>query len=603
MTMNKRYGQLAGNTNKKIGIIARMLGTSWKLRKSAVIGYLVGAALEITGSLMTIYATAQLGSLLARYISGKSTHDIWFWLVIDVLSTIASSLGFWLMSFTQRRLYFVLTQWSTRVYMQQLCNIDFPDHYDREVRDQINKVETGFSWMMSNLSNSCLELCYGVARLIAITVVVAQISWWILPIIVVFLLPSLVAEARLAQLQWFVFDDKSDQRHVFWQLFYIFKQARAQMEIRSLQAKGYLTTKIDRMNETFYTIQEKRFMRATPGVVSSKILEAAGVTIGSIVLIKRFLNGAISFDRYLFLSGALLRVGGALNAVFGTLTRMQEPLLYAETFYAFADRPIKMIDKPAAYQLPNVKSPEIVFKNLSFSYPRSKRPILDDLNLTIKAGEHVAIVGENGAGKSTLIKLLMRFYEPVKGSIHIDGHDLADVAIESWYARLATLFQDFNRYPFSIRENIEMSEKPADDARFQKAARLGGVDTIITTVPKGAETILDSSFKGGIEPSGGQYQRVGLSRAFYRDASLLILDEPTAAIDAKAEYDIFNNIFDEYKDKTAIIVSHRFSTVRRADRIVVLDGGRVIEEGSHEKLMKNKGLYHDMFTKQAEGYR
>jgi ATP-binding cassette subfamily B protein len=217
----------------------------------------------------------------------------------------------------------------------------------------------------------------------------------------------------------------------------------------------------------------------------------------------------------------------------------------------------------------------------------------------------VALVGENGAGKSTLIKLLLRFYRPTSGQILINGIDLQDMAIESWYKQLATLIQDFNQYPLTIAENIEIgrSSQKANIKLLKRAAKFGNVDQQVAGYEHGWETVLDSSFKKGVEPSGGQWQRVALARAFYRGAEMIILDEPTSAIDAKAEYDIFNNIFLHYKDKTALIVSHRFSTVRRANRIIVLDHGKIIEEGSHHQLMKKEGLYHDMFSKQAEGYR
>jgi len=200
---------------------------------------------------------------------------------------------------------------------------------------------------------------------------------------------------------------------------------------------------------------------------------------------------------------------------------------------------------------------------------------------------------------------LLRFYRPNQGRILINGKDLQTISIESWYKQLATLFQDFNQYPLTIAENIEIgrSNQKADLKLVQRAARFGNVDEQVKDYEHGWETVLDSSFKKGVEPSGGQWQRVALARAFYRNAEMIILDEPTSAIDAKAEYDIFNNIFDHYQHKTALIVSHRFSTVRRSNRIIVLDKGEVVEEGSHKQLLKRGGLYHEMFTKQAEGYR
>ena len=199
---------------------------------------------------------------------------------------------------------------------------------------------------------------------------------------------------------------------------------------------------------------------------------------------------------------------------------------------------------------------------------------------------------------------MLRFYRPDSGQILIDGIDLQDIAIDSWYERIATLFQEFNSYPLSVKENIEIgrSDKKPDQKLLEESAKFADIDEMVQGYKYGWDTVLDASFKKGVEPSGGQWQRVAIARTFYRNAKMLILDEPTSAIDAKAEYDIFNNIFKNYKNRTALIVSHRFSTVRRADRIIVLDHGKVIQTGSHKELMDDKGLYKDMFDKQAEGY-
>jgi len=583
----------------------KVLAIAWRVRKSGVIAYFIAALAEIAASILTIYASAQLANLLARYIAGKPTGEIWFWLWVDIAAAATIALAFWGMQFSKRLIYFRVSSWATRTFMGAVCNIDIDDFYDEKVRNQINKAQNGYTWQISNLIDSCLELIYGVLRFMAIAFVVAQITWWLIPIIAIFLVPTLLTENRLAKVQWFVWDTKGDDRHIFWGIEWLIRQAKSQMELRSSQARNYLLHKIEVMDKNFYRTQEREYRKLTKISAPSKLLEVVGTAVGSIVLLRQFLGGQILLDRYLFLSGALLRVGGALNAIFGTLNRMQEPLLFAKNFFEFAANKPTIVDKPDAIQLPKVSAPQIVFENVSFTYPRQQQPVFTNLNLTINAGEHIALVGENGAGKSTLIKLLLRFYKPTDGRILIDGHDIQDIAIETWYAQLATLFQEFNMYPFPIDENIYIAnpETKEDKKRLKEAAKFSDVDAMVKDYKHGWETVLNSSFKKGIEPSGGQWQRVALARAFYRHANVLILDEPTAAIDAKAEYDIFNNIFDHYKNKTAIIVSHRFSTVRRAHRILVVDDGKIIEQGSHSELMAQNGLYYELFTKQAEGYR
>lgn len=590
---------------QRIAVSFKMLKQAWILRRSSVVTFFFGAILEIAGSLVAIYASARLGGLLAKFATTGNTTGIWPWFWVSAAAGAVTGVGFLIMSYAKRIMYFSFVRWSTNAFLKTLTEIDLPKFYDDATRNQINKVATSYTWQLSNLADSNLDLMYAILRFIAITAVVSQINWWVVPMIGVFLIPTLLSEARIAKLQWFVWDQKGDERHVFWGLEHILRNARGQMELRSSQASTYVLGKINSMNKQFYNEQEDRYRESRGIALSAQLLDSIGPSVAGIVVLLQFLSKAISFERYLFLTGALFRVNGALNTIFGTVTRMQEPLLVAHSYFDLVENSTRVSDDPKAVKLADSTTPEIEFKNVSFSYPGQSTPVFEDLSLTIKPGEHVALVGENGAGKSTLIKLLLRFYKPTSGQILVNGIDLNTITLESWYEQLATLFQVFNQYPFPIDENIAVgrSSKKQDAKLLNQSAKFGGVDEMVKSYKHGWDTVLDSSFKKGIEPSGGQWQRVALARAFYRQAKILILDEPTSAIDAKAEYNIFNNIFDHYKNKSAIIVSHRFSTVRRADRIIVLDQGKIIEEGTHQQLMKHKDLYESLFTKQAEGYR
>jgi ATP-binding cassette, subfamily B, bacterial len=603
----KSFSTLVAN-RRHVRLVRRILGIAWHIHKKMVVAYFAGALLETGAFIASIYATARLSSLLATYVAHgphAASGQIWFWLWVDVASIALTTIGFWIMNSCKRLLYFRMVRWATYQFQAAMCRLDLPDFYDDEIRNQIDKAQSGYVWQISQFNESSLDLLYGIIRFLGTAVVVAQITWWLIPLIAVFLIPSLLAESKLAKVQWFVWDDQGDTRHIFWGLEWLIRRPQNQMELRSSQARQYVLERVEGLNRDFYQKQEQRYQTSSRFVMPAKLLEVTGTAFGSVVLLRQFLRGSIPLDRYFFLSGALLRIGGALNNIFGTLSRMQEQFLFVDNYFAVIDRQPRFVDKPQAVALRPHGSPRIEFEHVSFTYPGQTTAVFDDLSFVIEPGQRLAIVGENGAGKSTLIKLLLRFYQPTGGRILIDGQDLQDVAIESWYDHLATLFQEFNHYPFSIAENIEVARPQyrGDRARLRQAAGLSNVDTFVSKYQHGWETVLDNSFEKGVEPSGGQWQRVALARAFYRQASVLILDEPTAAIDARAEYDIFNNIFEHFSDKTAIIVSHRFSTVRRADIIMVVDNGKIIESGSHRQLMKRQGLYHELFTKQAEGYR
>jgi ABC-type multidrug transport system fused ATPase/permease subunit len=252
------------------------------------------------------------------------------------------------------------------------------------------------------------------------------------------------------------------------------------------------------------------------------------------------------------------------------------------------------------------KPPAIEIKNITFTYPNGKSPVITNLNLTFKPGEKVAIVGENGAGKTTLVKLITRIYRPQVGEVSLNEININELKKTSLYKKFGVLFQDFNSYGnLSVTENIQIGKtsRKVDKELIEKALIKADAMNFVKEYPNFMDQILSERYKGGIRPSGGQWQKIAIARLFYRNAPILILDEPTASIDAVSEAKIFDNVYKFMKGKTVIIISHRFSTVRNADRILVLDKGKIIEEGTHEQLMKMDGKYAHAFRLQAKGYK
>lgn len=263
--------------------------------------------------------------------------------------------------------------------------------------------------------------------------------------------------------------------------------------------------------------------------------------------------------------------------------------------------------KDGSYQLPRLQTPpEIELRNVTFRYPKAENYVFENLDLKINSGEKIAIVGHNGAGKTTLVKLLARIYTPEKGSILINGIDLRDMKIDDWYKNLGILFQDYNFYEhLSVEENIYLgkSVKELDPKRIVEAAENADADDFINGLGNKYKTIMSERYEGGTRPSSGQQQKIAIARFFYRNAPLAIFDEPTSAIDAVSEYKIFNKIYSFFENKTVVIISHRFSTVRNADRIIVMEKGRVAEEGNHHDLLTLGGVYANAYKLQAEGYK
>jgi ATP-binding cassette subfamily B protein len=298
-------------------------------------------------------------------------------------------------------------------------------------------------------------------------------------------------------------------------------------------------------------------------------------------------------------------VSPAFSALLGGLQSMYEHQLYLQTLFELLDfQPqVRAPEHPIPFGRPMREG--IEFRNVTYSYEGNDTPALKDVSFTIEPGETVAIVGHNGAGKTTLVKLLARLYDPQEGQVLIDGHDVREYDPNELRGEFGVLFQDYVSYQFSARENIGIGrvERLDDTPAIASAAAKSGAASIIERLPEGYDTVLGKWFDGGVNLSGGEWQKVALGRAFMREAQILILDEPSAALDAKAEYELFSRLQQLAHGRTAIFISHRFSTVRRADRILVFENGRLIESGTHEELLALGGQYAELFNLQAASYR
>jgi ATP-binding cassette subfamily B protein len=319
----------------------------------------------------------------------------------------------------------------------------------------------------------------------------------------------------------------------------------------------------------------------------------------------RTLQGAISVGGLTLYVQAADGVSQAFAAVLGGLQSMYEHQLYLQTLFELLDfePTVNAPAQPAPVRRPMQQG--IEFRHVSYTYEGKDEPALRDVSFTIQPGETVAIVGHNGAGKTTLVKLLARLYDPQEGQVLIDGRDVREYDPAELRHEFGVLFQDYVQYQFNARENIGIGlvESLDDRTAIADAARQSGAATVIETLPEGYETVLGKWFDGGVNLSGGEWQKVALGRAFMRQAQILILDEPSAALDARAEYELFARLQELAQGRTAIFISHRFSTVRQADRILVFEAGQLIESGSHEELLARAGRYAELFNLQAASYR
>jgi ATP-binding cassette subfamily B protein len=334
--------------------------------------------------------------------------------------------------------------------------------------------------------------------------------------------------------------------------------------------------------------------------VASMIFQAA-IYVWVIWLVT---HGHIRIGTMTFLVNSLGRFQGALTGFFGNLAYQFEWSLYAKDIFRMLDTESTIDMSKGTLGVATEEPPKIEFRNVSFAYPKTENLILKNINLTISPGERLAIVGLNGAGKTTLIKLLMRFYDPTDGEILVNGIDLKRLDLEAWWHCVAALFQDYSLYNFPIREVISLGRSDGKGylTKVVRSAKVVNAHSFITNFEKRYNQMVGKEFDGGVELSKGQNQKIALARSIYRDPLLMILDEPTASIDASAEAQIFEQLEAKAEGCTQIMISHRFSTVRRSDKICVLENGTITELGSHEELMTNNKTYAELFRLQAKGY-
>jgi ATP-binding cassette subfamily B protein len=567
--------------------------------------YLVASMLRIIVNLFAYFATARMSALLVTILTtdDKSTTELRKWFILTALAGLVGYALYTFAEMMQKFVYYRLVKWVTKAYFIQLCSIDMADFYDNKIRNEMNRISSGVEWQIPNSATTVLNIIQSAINTVATVVTVGFVAWWLIPLFVVMMIPGFIYESKLARISWYIWDKEDDSRHIYWGIQSMLTQAKKQFEIRALTAQNRLLKITDGMNSKFYGQQEQEVHKLNPLAIISVVSQFLREAIGQAWLLMSAIAGKISLEQYFFYIGIIFKLDGAISGLFTMFARVQDGLKYSTDYRYFLRHAPKIVDHKNAQKVDYSTPPEIEFIDASFTYPGAASAVFSKLNLTIKAGQKIALVGENGAGKSTIIKLLMRFYYLDEGELLINGVNIKDISIDSWYKQVATLFQDFNQYPLTVSDNISISGDKTSQIDVVRAAKLAGSHDYIQDLPNSYDTYLDPAFKDGVEPSGGMWQRVGLARAFYRKASMLILDEPTSAIDAKAEYEIFNNIFSEHDGKTALIISHRFSTVRKADRIVVLEHGEVLEDGTHEVLLKNDGRYAEMFNKQAEGYR
>ncbi|MBU1088882.1 ABC transporter ATP-binding protein/permease [Patescibacteria group bacterium] len=489
-----------------------------------------------------------------------------------------------------------------KLFLKRVSNLDYQHFENKDSANLIAKVSEEYKWRMQEVIINILRLTSQTISLIAIFIILVPHYWFLVLVLFVTEIPAYFINQKWQKIDWKFFNDNIEKTRSGWDIAWQLTEKRFISELKISNSINFLLNKFNQIFDKFIIGRIKIKQNKNTSQIPLIFISNLSVAFCIWVLLKDIRSGSITIGLLTFYYNAVGQVGQNFSGLLRSFIDISEQIPYVLDFKKIIELPhiVKNGQKKTGLK----KTPLIEFKNISFKYPNSDDYIFKNLNLTIKANEEIAIVGINGAGKSTLIKLLCRFYDPQSGQILLNGIDIKKFDLSYWYKQLSVLFQEFNIYQnLTLKDNIIIG-KPNSIITRQKiisSLKKSEAYNFIKEYKNGLNTMMGQRY-GGKEPSWGQWQKIAIARIFYSDTPVLVLDEPTASIDATSEHKIFDRLYKQTKNKTLIIVSHRFSTVRNAQRIIVIDKGKIMEQGTHKELIKLNGLYAKSFKLQAQGY-
>ena len=553
-----------------------------------------------------------LDSVIAAKAGNGSLTQVWRYLVLElgivlvgeILARASSLIESLLGDLFSNAMSVQLMEHAAKLDLAQFEDPEFYDHLERARRQTVGRI--ALLSLLLSMSQDALTLLTLAGALIAY-------NPWLLLLLAAAVVPSFLGETHFASLGYSLLFRWTPERRQLDYLRYVGASDKTAKEVQMFGLAPWLTERYRDLSQRFY--EENRDLSIRRGVVSAllSILGTVGYYAAYVVILIRAVKGDITIGTLTFLAASFGRGRDVIQNILLSASNVAEQALYLRDLFVFLDMRPTIESSPNARPVPTKIQSGFIFEDVGFRYPDTERWAIRNVTFALRPGERVALVGENGAGKTTITKLLARLYDPTEGRITLDGIDLKEYDLVSLRHAIGVIFQDFVRYDMRFDENIGVGEIDSVRGELEKsngtppsitaAAENSLAASLLPRFSKGYQQMLGRRFDEGVDLSGGEWQKIALARAYIRDAQVLILDEPTAALDARAEYEVFLRFSELVAGRMAILISHRFSTVRMADRIIVLRHGKVEEQGSHEELLANGGLYEELFAMQAKGYR
>jgi ATP-binding cassette subfamily B protein len=543
---------------------------------------------------------------VVRAIQGRlaDPHQIWVYLAYEIALAVLSDLLSRAVNLSDSLLGDKFTNHVSLRLMEHANRLDLVSFEDPVFYDKLERARrqtTARLGMLGIIAGMGQQLI----TLLTLLAAVVSFSPWFLLLLVGAVIPAFLGETRFAMLAYSMLYRHTPERRELDYLRLLGASNQSAKEVKIFGLGPHLAERARKLFDRFY--EENKALAIQRAVTGSllNLLPTAGYYGAYVLILIRTMAGAMTVGSLTFVAGAFARSRSLIETLFSSLNNIAEQALYIKDLFDFFETQPSIVSVPNALPAPRPIRSGFEFRDVSFAYPGSDRQVLQRVSFHFDAGERIALIGENGAGKTTLVKLLARLYEPTGGAILLDGIDLREYDVDSLRGEIGVIFQDYMRYDMLVRENIGFGriEELGNQPRMESAARKSLADQLIAQFQLGYDQMLGRRFESGVDLSAGQWQKVALGRAYMRDAQVLILDEPTASLDARAEYEVFLRFADLTRGRMAVLISHRFSTVRMADRILVLADGSLVEQGTHQQLVALGGRYAELFELQAAGYR
>ncbi|MBS0216439.1 MAG: ABC transporter ATP-binding protein [Proteobacteria bacterium] len=539
----------------------------------------------------------------AAWQSGLLNHLVGL-LALELAIAVLSDLMGRLVSYVDGVLSDLYTNRIGARLMEHAATLDLEDFEDADLQDRLQRARMQTMGRM-NLLSQLFGQAQDFITVAAFAAGLVAYAPWLMAMLALALVPAFIGESHFNTLGYHLNTMWTPERRELEYLKQVGSSVETAKEVKIFDLNRFLIERFRTLSDKFTAANRKLAARRAAWGTLLAALGSIAYYGAYGYIAWRTVRGDFTIGDLTFLSASFLRLRSLLESLLSGFAQVANQALYLDDLYSFFKIEPEITSKPGAAMVPRPIRNGFVFDNVGFRYDGSERWALRGLSFELKAGEVLALVGENGAGKTTLVKLLARLYDPDEGRILLDGIDLRDYDLDDLRANIGVIFQDFVRYHLTAGENIGVGQIDAlhDRARIEQAAQRGMADEVVADLPQGYDQLVGRRWKTGVELSGGQWQKIAIARAYMRDAQVVILDEPTAALDARAEYEVFRRFKELSEERTAVLISHRFSSVRMADRILVLADGKVEAQGSHEELMAQGGRYAELFELQAAGYR